>query len=351
MRRLQTVCHRPAGLVRGLVAMLTAVLCLSVAASAQAQVPAFSIAPADRTPYFVLHLTPGSTVTRRVRVTNVGNRSGEVRLSGVDATTGATTGAVYLAQGAARHAVGGWLAVSSSSLTLAAHRSALVPFTITVPAGAVPGEHLGGLVAAPVVPATTGVSHRGASAFRVVVNEISVVGVEVRLPGAAVHRMTIGDVTASGRPGYQTLLVDLANRGNALEKGTGVIDVRGAGGSSAFAEHFTLDTFVAGTNIRYPVYLRHRLTAGRYTVSVRLRYAGGLVASRTTRFTVGTRQLRQTYGTKVPASLATNNLRSSSTPPVWLLALGAVTLLALGIGGSTLYFRARLRATGTGPRD
>src|SRR3954466_819228 len=78
----------------GLVCALA--VCLSPPAAHAEPVFAIKPATATATNYFVLPLVPGSFVTRKVKVSNVGDTAGVVRLFGVDATTGQTTGAVYL---------------------------------------------------------------------------------------------------------------------------------------------------------------------------------------------------------------------------------------------------------------
>lgn len=334
---------RRIGLVAAVIAALT--LALGVAPGADARTGSFSITPANRRPYFILGLAPGATRSDRVRVTNVSGIRGRVQLFGVDATTGQTSGAVYKSQVAPRQDVGRWLALSTPALALGPHQSAVVAFTVRVPGHARPGQHLGGLVAAPVVPVGTHVTHRGKSVFRVVIHEIAVVGVEVNLPGPAVGRMEITGVSPSGHPGYQSLLLGLTDAGETLLKGTGRISVQTAAGRTVLRRPFALDTFVPRTSIRYPLYLRHRLAAGRYRATVKVAYGHHQSVTRTFAFSVGARQLRQTYGTTAPAALGGGS--SSSSTPVWLLALGGVVLIGAGVGGSALYFRSRIRRAGT----
>lgn len=188
---------------RGLGAALAALaLGLLPAAPAGAQGAAFSIVPVNGTPYFIFNSAPGGSVRGAVRVVNVSGRAGRVNLYPVNATTGQTSGAVYL-QHKAMAGVGAWVHLSDPSLTLGPHQSRVVAFSGQVPSGAAGGQHLAGLVAAPLRARATQVAHRGKRIFHVNIREIAIVAVQVNLPGQR-QRMSIAGVSASGRPGYQT---------------------------------------------------------------------------------------------------------------------------------------------------
>src|SRR5213080_1886070 len=58
--------------------------------------------------YFIFDSKPGAVVKSSVRVTNVGTEKGNVSLYPVDATTGQTSGAVYLNRDDPRKDVGAW---------------------------------------------------------------------------------------------------------------------------------------------------------------------------------------------------------------------------------------------------
>src|SRR6266705_1828981 len=97
--------------------------------------------------YFIFDSKPGIVVKSRVRVTNTGTATGSVSLYPVDATTGQTSGAVYLNQDDPRKDVGAWTTLGAQQLTLAAGQSQIVSFQVTIPSTVRPGQHLGGIVA------------------------------------------------------------------------------------------------------------------------------------------------------------------------------------------------------------
>jgi hypothetical protein len=303
----------------------------------------FSITPMSRAPYFVFDSRPGAVIRGQVRVVNVSSVAGQAKLYAVDATTGQTSGAVYQSETSPRRDVGAWITLSASTVSLGPHQGAAVSFSVQVPASTRGGQHLGGLVVAPIKPTGTSTGTSGAHTFRVNIQEIAIVAVQVNLPGALTPRLAITGVRASGRPGYQTVLIGLTNTGNSLVKGSGTLQISQAG-RTVLSQAFALDTMVPQTSIDYPVYVRgRRLAPGSFVAGVTLHYAGGRTSRATLPFTVSTQQVRQTFGSTVPpgapAGVAAHG--SSSSVPVWAIGLGAAALVALSVGGSALFFRRR----------
>jgi hypothetical protein len=336
--RLSRVRHRT-------LCRLSAISALALAAFGAVAAPAvagsaFSITPIGSRPYFVFNARPGATISDQVRIVNVSGTTGTVRLSAVDASTGQTGGIVYLSTAAPRRAVGSWIKLSTRSLLLGPHASTVVPFTVTVPAGTAAGEYVGGLVAAPVVPTATHTGGSGGHHFRVLVIEIAIVAVQLNLPGPAVQRMAITSAGASGRPGYQTIVLGLANTGSTLVKGHGALSVSGASGAPLLSQSFPLDTFLPHTSISYPVYVHgRRLAPGTYRVRVTVTYGHGAHTTRSFPLTISAGQVRQTYGSAAPHGLGGSS--GGSSPPIWLLVLVGALLVIGGVGGSAFFFRHR----------
>jgi hypothetical protein len=315
---------------------------LAGAPSAAAQGAVFSITPVNQQPYFVFKGVPGRTLHGAVRVVNDSSVAGRVSLYAVDATTGQTSGAVYLSPGARRRDVGRWVRLSAHSLWLAAHGSRTVSFVVSVPRGSPGGQHLGGLVAAPIEARETQTRRAGKRAFQVKIRQIAIVAVQVSLPGAAVQRMGIRSLAASGQPRYQTLLVGLANTGNTLVKGAGRLTISGHG-RRVLDSAFALDRFVPRTHVAFPVYVRgKRVPPGRYVAVVSIRYGHGHTLRRVFGLTISAGQVRRTYGTNA-ASLG-GGQPGNAAPPGWALGLGALALVGVSVGGSSLYFRRRSAA-------
>jgi hypothetical protein len=320
----------------GPVAVAAALLAVAVpcAPTALAKGPAFAVKPITERPYFVYRAEPGGTVSGRLRVVNRGDAPGVVRLYAVDGTTGQTTGAVYGSSPGGARGVGAWTRLSAARLRLAPGQRRTVSFRVRVPRRMRDGEHLGAIVADGGVRPGRRRRH-GGSSFGIDVRTLVAVAVKVTLPGPRRPALAVDGVRPGGARGYQQLLVGLANPGNVLVKGRGLMRVRDAAGRPVKRLRFRVDTFVPRTRIALPLAVEGKaLPAGRYVARVNLRFHGRKV-SKTFAFTVDDRALAQVFGARPPT-----RIDAASRSPLVLLAVGAL-LLALGFGGGWLVVRRR----------
>ncbi|MEU1330406.1 hypothetical protein [Streptomyces sp. NPDC005865] len=101
----------------------------------------------DGRPAFYAEGTPGSVLQDTLSVTNPGPKPRTVSLRGADADNTAT-GAVSVTPAKGRpKETGAWLTFARRRVTVPPRTRAEVPFTVTVPAGALPGDHPGAIVA------------------------------------------------------------------------------------------------------------------------------------------------------------------------------------------------------------
>lgn len=286
--------------------------------------------------YYVFHAGPDTVAHGRVRIANLGNRTGVVRLSAVDAATGATTGAVYGASPSGPVDVGAWTTLSRSSLRLAPRTSKIVRFTVRVPAGTVAGDHLGGIVAEAADRRTSARSPHGGR-FRIDVRSQTIVAVEMRVPGPRRPSLALTALRAGGQDGRQALLLGVRNDGNVLVKGRGRLVVSDAEGTRLQDARFPIDTFVARTGIALPVAVTGRaLRAGRYHAVAELRY-DGRVTRRTFDFAISDHQVDQVFRSR-PGLLAPH--RSMIT----VLVGGAAFALAGFAIAAAIFRRPRRRS-------
>lgn len=162
--------------------------------------------PAPRQ-YFFLESPPGRTVIDSVRVANLTDRPMTLRLYGADAfNTSADGGFGLLPQTERQQGIGAWTQLGLAEVVVPAKRQTDIPFTITVPANAPPGDHVGGVVAAESTPSgqladggmSVGVTHAVAAR------------VYLRVSGPTVPGLAVEDLAAD--PGE--LAYTLANTGN-----------------------------------------------------------------------------------------------------------------------------------------
>jgi MYXO-CTERM domain-containing protein len=286
--------------------------------------------------YFVYPLAPGASRSGAVIVSNVGTAAGTVRLFAADATTGTTSGTVYKTDTAPTGA-GSWVALSKSSFRLAPGGHRRVPFTVHVPEGQKPGQWVGGIVAETAQHVAT--QKRGQKArVQIKIRDLTIVAVQVNVPGAPVVQFSIGDVTTGGTRGFQRLIVHLANEGNLLVKPRGVVTITGSGGRVIESLPFTLDTFLPETAIDYPLLLKKALGPGDYVAKVLLTVpaTGGVATKRFTAqpsFSVSNSDVKQVFTSAAPQQPPSVASSSSGVPTWAYLAAGAglalLVLLAL----------------------
>jgi len=305
----------------------------------------FSLRPVVAAAYFVFNLQDSATIQSQVRVTNTGTARGSVALYPVDATTGQTSGVVYLSRGEPRKDVGGWVTVGTQQLTLDPGQSQTVAFTVAVPASVRPGQHVGGLVAEnlAIQQGSSSSGTGGSGGVQVNIQHLSIVAVQVNLPGQQVQRLEATGIHAGGEHRYQVLLLSLRNAGTQQLKPSGTLQVTETTGHQIKQMKLTLDTFLPQTAIDYPVYVDGQaLGPGHYKGVLSLRYGDPQqTLIRTVDFEITSADVQQVFGSTSP-----------NTPPgiaggeaTGLLAvLGGVALLLLvGLGASVLFVPA-LRA-------
>jgi hypothetical protein len=323
---------------------------VAVAAAPRAVFALEALHTSGRATYFILQSRPGATIRRAVRVVNTGERAGTVRLYPVDATTGQTTGAVYRDRHDPRRDVGGWMTPAATRLRLAPRQSATVALTITVPRQVRDGQHLGGVVAENAELAQGPTRRRGRGSFRVDVRSLTIVAVQVNLPGGHRERLAVTGVRPGTIAGHQALLVGLRNHGNRLLKGHGRLTVDSADGAPIRRARFRVDTFVPHTNVAYPVAIPGRgLPDGTYIATVTLRYGHGHAARLRAPFVISRKQVAQVFG---PGPAQAPPRPAPARLPLLALALGGLLLLTLGFVASLAV--ARLRAPSPAaapPRD
>ena len=203
--------------------------------------------------YFVYTLSAGGSTRGAVIVSNVGSAPGTVKLFTADGTTGPTSGTVYKTD-AAPTGAGKWVALSATSFALApgAHRT--VPFTVSVPANVPVGQWVGGIVAETsqkVAQQKPGQKAR----VQIKIRDLTIVAVQVNVPGPPRIGFSIGKVTTGGSRGFQKVFIHLASTGNVLAKPAGTVTIYDKSGAVVETLPFSLDTFLPRTAIDYPLLL------------------------------------------------------------------------------------------------
>ncbi|MER5464144.1 hypothetical protein ABT010_26340 [Streptomyces sp. NPDC002668] len=175
------------------VAALLCALCVLCATAAWASdEPTWTAEPAagGGRPYVYMEGVPGTVLEDKLSVTNRGAKPLAVRLRSADLIN--TAGGAPAVRGARRSsAAGTWITLAANRLTVPPRTRAEVPFSVTVPAGALPGDHPGAVVV------ESGDREAG-------------VRIQLRVSGPTLAALTVEDVSVS----RGAIRYSLVNRGN-----------------------------------------------------------------------------------------------------------------------------------------
>lgn len=177
-------------------------------------VPATAEGVPDSRVSFRLQVPPGATLTEHALLTNYSPTEVTFGIQGADGVVGEDGAFDVLPPDVESKDIGSWMTVQDS-VVLAPGASALIPFIITVPENATPGDHPGGLVAS--------VTQVGDTADGPSVGLTTRVGVRIhlRVPGDLAPSIAFSDVETRYeyslnpfQPGTLHLSYTVANDGN-----------------------------------------------------------------------------------------------------------------------------------------
>ena len=308
------------------------------ASRANAATPPFVVVvqPAAGQPgdYFNASAKPGATIHAGTLVLrNTGRTRVRALLVPVDALTASNLGSTYKVLGTPRHGPTLWTQLSQRKLTLAPHASATVAVSVTVPAGAKPGEYLSGVSIQARKPNVH--TRRLNSNVEIASIVRYAVGVEIRVPGPLHPAVTLNRVVLQRQPRGLSFLVDATNSGNVILKNvTGTVLVT-RGGRRVVQTPIGPGTFVTATSIQLAALsLEQQVSQGTvFHVKATIRYGGGSARlDRDVTFGPHEAQLQQEFGGRKVAS--------SGGSPWVAFAAGAGALVFL-IGLALLLRRRR----------
>jgi hypothetical protein len=327
--------------VRRFLAIALAGLVLAPLASAATKGPVFGLRAVGnpKLGYFIYPLAPGGTKRGAVIVSNTGTAAGTVKLFSADATTGNTSGTVYLTDQKPVHA-GAWITLDQTALTLAPGAHKRVGFAVHVPKGARAGQWVGGVVAE-TTHQVAGPKSKQKAKVQIRIRDLTIVAVQVNVPGTPVISFKVGAVETGGQRGFQQVITHMRNSGNVLVHPLGTITILDSGGRKLQTLKFTMDTFLPATAIEYPVLLKKALAPGSYQAIVRVTVPGlpGVEGARvnvTRPLAVSKEDVQQVFTSAAPTQTPPETTAAAATsssghswPLIGLIAGVVLLLLAL----------------------
>ncbi|WFE65336.1 DUF916 domain-containing protein [Micromonospora sp. WMMD714] len=273
--------------------------------------------------YFIYDLAPGSTLTDHVGITNLGDRPVTFDVYGTDAYSAADGAFALLPADRPATDVGSWIRVDRREWTIPAGKRVDIPFRLTVPVNATPGDHTGGVIGAVARVRTT------ATGQRVLVDQRLAARVYLRVTGPVRPAVTVEAVDVSyDHPvdpfggGDLVVRYRLRNDGNVRLGGSGTVTVAAPFGRE-----------LARTS---PTDLPELLPGATFTVTERITGVPPLL-----RLTAAVDIAATSTDTALPPVVRTAGVWA----PPWLL----LALLAGAAGWAGLRWWRRRRAAADGP--
>lgn len=173
----------------------------------------------------------GLIIRDSVTVRNFGNVSLNLSVYATDAINSNDGSLVLLSLGETPKGVGSWISLAQELVTVPAGKATTVPFELTIPPGADPGDHTGGIVA------STESTGRDAQGNTVILNRRTGVRLYLRLRGELRSNLVAEGLSVRYSPslnpfdGRLSARFRIVNRGNVRESGTYQATLSGAFGS------------------------------------------------------------------------------------------------------------------------
>jgi hypothetical protein len=227
--------------------------------------------------YFTHTLAPGALMVDEALIMNSGDVPVTLKLYAADGTTAINGGTSFANDGEGKNGVARWLSLSVVGLLLGPGEQRVVPFTVSVPSDASPGQHVGGLVVEAVPDSAGAASGSGQAGFVVNVVRRAGVAVLIDVPGPHAAGLEITGVCFRQQDEEQgaTFEVAVRNTGNVFVRGQGSLVIRDREGTELASLSMNMDTVLAGDATHFQVTHPVHLTDGSYLLSAVLEYAEG----------------------------------------------------------------------------
>jgi hypothetical protein len=171
--------------------------------------------------WFIYELKPGETKEDSITVVNNADRTLNIKVYPVDATTTSDGAFALLNEDQRQNDVGSWVNISSDTVTIEPRGRKDVPFTISIPKYATVGDHAGGIIVQEVVKKNTSMQGVG-------LNIVSRVGTRIyeSVPGDKVVKLDINDFSYKIVDDHLVFTFTMENQGNIILTPTGNIELK-----------------------------------------------------------------------------------------------------------------------------
>lgn len=305
-----------------LVAAISATIGVPVGVARAGSIGPWGVAPATTEtnqkarPFFDYRQPAGGVIRDAISIANLGDYPLTFDLYSADGYNLANGAFALRGKAERKTGVGAWISLAVTAVTAPPHEQAIVPFTLSVPTDATPGDYAGGIVAlarpvATPAPGSQIVTRQGVGAR-----------IYLRVPGPLHPSLAVTDLTVDAHTGpfgggHARIHAVLVNTGNARLNAIARIRITGPFGATAQTiPSLRLDSFLPGSRIDLTRAWPSLPFAGPYRASISVR---------------------------APSASATG------TKSLWIIPWAVLVIVALVIAALTVSWRRRRRPSGTSP--
>ncbi|GAA1593292.1 WxL protein peptidoglycan domain-containing protein [Actinoplanes couchii] len=167
---------------------------------------------------FGYDVSPGTTTKDAMVVANKGTEPVTLKVYAADGYTTDAGQLDLLAGETQSKAVGSWVRSEQSTVTVAPGKTVELPFGITVPANATPGDYVGGIVTSLTAADQTS---------NVDVERRLGIKIKLRVAGDLAPALAVEDLTAGYQDGTATVSYTIHNTGNAVQTARQAVSITG----------------------------------------------------------------------------------------------------------------------------
>ncbi len=288
--------------------------------------------PSGQGAYFSYEMEAGETTTDQAVIINSGQDALTLRLYAADGITAINGSTAFAAADEQRTGVRSWLSAEVSEVQVAPRDRATVPFSVSVPADAPAGDHVGGwIVEAPPKAGSSG----GVAAT---IHERAGVAVVVRVPGPTEVKLVLERVCLNQETGSNYFETPVRNEGNVITKGTGTFTLTTPDGLRVFERPAELGAVLPGDDTLLRIDAPFEPDPGEYVAALELEQSDGQRTATSSPIEVGTEKVNgctAVAAAELKGERGFFSLTGGATPWLLLGLLGGL-LLALIAGRALL---------------
>ena len=245
----RTALHRIALLVAA--AVLAPVLATLVVAAPASAIDdgTLGIRPELESDFFHIDLAPGAAIEANAIVSNHSDAAVTLLNYAVDGQSTEQGAFALAAQADVQTAVGSWVTLDAESITVPANSDLTVPFRLSVPLTATPGDYAGGLIiqSPPVEGETT--TSDGDAALRLDVIQRQGVRIYLTVAGTATTALGHGDLSWERSGDAVTFTLPIENTGNTILYPTADLSLNSAIGVTTTLQFDAPESILPGATL------------------------------------------------------------------------------------------------------